>query len=217
MADGISRQQIEELYLPPTERFVEVDVPKMKFLMVDGTGSPDEEPFVQAMAWIFAVAHPIRRIAKTRMGKHFVEPPLEALWWADDPADFVEGRKDRLKWRLMISATPDWITKSLFANAVKEAAQRLGRPPKSLRLDRYAEGPSVQTMHVGPSAGIRKAMRRLHERYLPSHRLACNGPHHEIYLTDARRVAPARQKTVLRQPVSRHSTSTRRRAATVAR
>lgn len=209
MADGISRQQIEELYLPPSKRFVEVDVPKMKFLMVDGSGSPDEEPFRQAMAWLFAVAHPIRRVAKVRMGKHFVEPPLEALWWADDPADLVVGRKDRLKWRLMISATPDWITKSLFASAVREGAKRLGKSPKTLRLDRYAEGRSVQIMHVGAPTGIRNTMTRLHGRYLPSHKLACNGPHHEIYLTDPRRVAPARQKTVLRQPVSRCAASTR--------
>lgn len=215
MGDGISRQQIEELYLPPADRFVEIDVPKMKFLMVDGSGSPDQEPFAQAMAWLFAVAHPIRRVAKARMGKHFVEPPLEALWWADDPADFVEGRKDRLKWRLMISATPDWITKGLFASAVTEATKRLGTPPKSLRLDRYAEGRSIQTMHVGPPTGIRKTMKRLHERYLPAHKLTCSGPHHEIYLTDVRRVAPTRQKTVLRQPVSSRST-TRRRAAVVA-
>ena len=114
----------------------------------------------------------------------------------------MAGRKDRLKWRLMISATPDWITKSLFASAVKEAARRLGRPPKSLRLDRYVEGRSIQTMHVGPPAGIRTTMQRLHARYLPGHKLACSGPHHEIYLTDPRRVAPAKQKVVLRQPVS---------------
>jgi len=211
MADGLTRQQIEDLYLPPAEKFVEVDVPNMKFLMVDGSGSPDDEPFAQAMAWLFAVAHPIRRVAKARMGKHFVEPPLEALWWADDPTDFVAGRKDRLKWRLMISATPDWITKRLFASVVREAEQRLGKPPKSLRLDRYAEGRSVQTMHVGPPTGIRKTMTRLHEQYLPGHKLSCSGPHHEIYLTDPRRVAPARQKTVLRQPVSSHP-RTRRRA-----
>src|SRR5262245_43641990 len=147
MADGISRQQIEELYLPPTKRFVELDVPKMMFLMVDGAGSPDDEAFTKAMAWPFGVAHPIRRVAKERMGKHFVEPPLEALWWADDPADLAAGRKDRLKWRLMISATPDWITKGLFASAVAEAMKRLGKPPKGLRPDRHAAGRSLQTMH----------------------------------------------------------------------
>src|SRR5262245_65669445 len=107
MADGLSRQQIEELYLPPAGRFVDIDVPRMKYLMVDGTGSPDEEPFAQAMAWLFAVAHPIRRVAKVRMGKNFVEPPLEALWWADDPADFVAGRQDRVKSRLSNSAEAD--------------------------------------------------------------------------------------------------------------
>lgn len=205
MEHGLSRKQLEELYLPPAGEFVVVDVPKMKFLMIDGEGNPESERFSQAMRWLFAVLYPIKRVAKERMGRHFVEPPLEGLWWADEIADFVAGRKDKLKWRLMIPATPDWVTADLFKDAVAQAAERLGRAPKSLRLDTYEEGASVQIMHLGPPAEQCETMTRLHRDYLPAHHFVCNGPHHEIYLTDPRRVALDKQRTVLRQPVRRSS------------
>jgi hypothetical protein len=208
-----SRKQLEELYLPPADDFVTVDVPEMKFVMVDGEGSPKGERHAEAMKWLFAAVYPIRRIAKERMGRNFVEPPVEGLWWADDVADFAAHNMDKLKWRMMIPATPEWVTEDMFARAVAEAAGKLGKAPGSLRLDSYDEGLSVQIMHVGPPAEQCETMTRLHKEYLPAHKLVCNGPHHEIYLTDPRRVAPEKQKTVLRQPVrgalpvSRPSTS----------
>jgi len=205
MENGLTRQQLDELYLPPSDQFVVVEVPKMKFLMVDGEGNPEGEGFARALQWLFAAVHPIRRLAKDRMGRHFVEPPLEGLWWADDVADFLAGNKDRFKWRLMIPATPEWVTPEVFAHAVTLAGPRLGTPPASLRLDHYDEGHSVQIMHLGPPADQRGTMTRLHQTYLPTHHLVCNGPHHEIYLTDPRRVAPEKQRTVLRQPVRRCS------------
>jgi hypothetical protein len=201
MAGTLSRAQLRKLYLPPHDRFVIVKVPKMRFLMIDGKGNPQGEPFSRALKWLFAVVYPIKRIARERMGRHFVEPPLEGLWWADDIADFVAGEKDRLRWRMMIPAIPDWVSADMFADAVAQAAERLGKAPKTLRLDTFEEGRSVQIMHVGPPAEQCETMTRLHAEYLPAHRLVCNGPHHEIYLTDPRRVAPEKQKTVLRQPV----------------
>jgi hypothetical protein len=201
MEHGLPRKQLEELYLPPDDAFVIVDVPKMKFLMIDGEGNPEGAPVSRALQWLFAVLYPIKRIAKERMGRHFVQPPLEGLWWADGIADLVAGKKDRLKWRMMIPATPDWVTADMFGDAVAEAARSLGEAPPRLRLDTYEEGRSVQIMHVGPPAEQCRTTSRLHTEYLPKHDLTCNGPHHEIYLTDPRRVAPERQKTVLRQPV----------------
>jgi hypothetical protein len=201
MEHGLSREQLEELYLPPTDAFVLVDVPAMRFIMIDGQGNPEGAGFARALQWLLAVLHPIKPLAKERMGRRYVEPPLEGLWWADDIADFVAGKKDELKWRLMIPATPDWITPEVFEDAVAQAGTKLGKAPGSLRLDTLAEGRSVQIMHLGPPAEQCGTMTRSHAEYLPAHQLVCNGPHHEIYLTDPRRVAPERQKTVLRQPV----------------
>ncbi len=201
MAKTISRAQLRRLYLPPTDKFVIIKVPKMRFLMIDGKGNPECEPFSRALQWLFAVTNPLKRIARRRMGRNFVEPPLEGLWWADKIADFVAGKKDKLKWRMMIPAIPDWVTRDVFGNAVAEASEKLGKAPRSLRLETFEEGRSVQIMFVGHPADQRETMTRLHTEYLPGHKLVCNGPHHEIYLTDPRRVAPAKQRTVLRQPV----------------
>ncbi len=195
-----SRKELEELYLPPADAFVIVDVPRMRFFMVDGEGSPEDGPHAERLQWLFAAVYPIKRAAKERMGRNFIEPPLEGLWWADDMADFVAGNKDKLKWRMMIPA-PGWATEDMFSEAVAEAAKRLGDAPESLRLASHEEGRSVQIMHVGPPVDEVATIVRLHREFLPANGLVPNGPHHEIYLTDPRRTPPERMKTVLRQPV----------------
>jgi len=194
------RRRLEELYLPPADDFVLVDVPDLQFAMVDGDGDPAGDAFTQASRWLFSAIYPIKRVAKERMGKRFVEPPLEALWWADDMNDFIVGNRDKLKWRLMI-VTADWVDQEMFDQAVATASQRLGEPPSDLRLERFAEGTSVQIMHVGPNSDEVATLVRLHHEFLPEHDLVPNGHHHEIYLTDPNRVAPEKLRTVLRQPV----------------
>jgi len=196
-----SKERLKELYLPSSKDFVLVDVPELQFVMVDGQGNPGGERFPQLIRWLFAVIHPIKLIAKRRMGKNFVEPPLECLWWSDDMNDFITGKKDRLKWRLMIVATADWLEKEMFEQAVEKASNKLGEVPAGLRLDSHAEGKSVQIMHVGSPSTIPATMARLHNEFLPTNKLTPNGHHHEIYLNDPRRVAPEKLKTVLRQPV----------------
>jgi hypothetical protein len=134
------------------------------------------------------------------MGKNFVEAPLEVLWWADDMADFIAGNRDKFKWRQMI-VTADWVDEEMLHEAVAKTSERLGEPPGSLRLERFAEGKSVQIMHVGPESAAIPTMARLHDGFPPEHSLVAVGYHHEIYLTDPGRTAPEKLKTVLRQPV----------------
>jgi len=194
------RRRLEELYLPPADEFVLVDVPDLQFVMIDGEGNPSGEAFAQASRWLFSVVFPIKRVAKERMGKSFVEPPLEGLWWADDMNDLIAGNRDKLKWRLMI-VTADWVDEELFVQAMAKASERLGEPPRSLRRERFAEGTSVQIMHVGPNSEEVATIARLYHEFLPEHDLIHNGHYHEIYLTDPSRVAPQKLKTVLRKPV----------------
>ena len=134
------------------------------------------------------------------MGKYFIEPPLEGLWWADNMEDFIDGDQDKFKWRMMI-VTADWVTDEMFAQAVAETEEKRGKAPSSLRLDTYHEGRSVQIMHLGPFGKDVPVLSRLHKEFLPENHLLPNGHHHEIYLNDPRRVAPEKRKTVLRQPV----------------
>jgi hypothetical protein len=192
---------LKELYLPPADEFVLVDVPEMQFLMLDGEGHHSTEGFILATRWLISVLRPIKPIARERMGKSYVEPPLEVLWWADDMRDFVAGDREKLKWRQMI-VMADWVDQELFDRALTEASGKLGEPPSTLRLDRFTEGTSVQIMHVGPEADAVPTMARLYDEFLPEHDLVATGSFHEIYLSDPKRVKPEKVRTVLRQPVA---------------
>lgn len=196
------RRRLEELYLPSADDFVMVDVPDLQFVMIDGEGDHTDEAFNHAFRWLFSAIKPIKQVAKERMGKRFVEPPPECLWWADDMADFIAGNREKFRWRQMI-VTADWVDAEMIDQAVATAKHRLGTPPTSLRLERFGEGLCVQIMHIGPeNEEARTTMARLHGEYLPEHNLIANGYHHEIYLSDPRHVAPERLRTVLRQPVT---------------
>jgi hypothetical protein len=197
----LTKERLKELYLPGTEDFVFVDVPDLQYVMIDGEGIPGGEEHQHAIKWLFASIYPIKRVARERMGKDFVEPPLEGLWWADDMEDFIAGNMDNVKWRMMI-VTADWVSGDMFTEAVDTASGKLGQIPADLRLERLHEGMSVQIMHAGDYSKAAPALaERLHHTFLPRHDLVPNGHHHEIYLTDPSRVAPEKMRTVLRQPV----------------
>lgn len=201
MTEADMKARLKELYLPPADDFVRVDVPDMRFVCIDGRGAADRTALDHAVKWLFTAIHPIRRIARQRMGRQFVEPPLEGLWWADDASDFIRGNRDKLNWRMMIVYEPDWLTPQMLDDGIAAAGARLGEPPASLRLERHHEGACVQIMHIGPPHEEGPIIERLHREFLPAHNLVPNGRHHEIYLTDPKRTDPRKQKTVLRQPV----------------
>jgi len=201
MNDADMKARLKELYLPPANDFVLVDVPEMRYIMIDGHGAADRSALDHAVKWLFAAIYPIKRIARERMGKNFVDPPLEGLWWADDMKDFIHGNRDKLNWQMMIVYEPDWLTTEMFEDGVATAKARLGEPPESLRLESYHEGLSAQIMHVGAPADEGPTIAWLHHEFLPAHDLVPNGHHHEIYLNDPNRTVPEKMKTVLRQPV----------------
>ena len=138
------RKSLPDLYSPPVDRFVSVDVPAMQFVKVDGKGDPNTEPtYKQAIEWLYAVSSAMKFAAKAATGRDYVVPPLEGLSWADDPADFVAHRKDRWCWTMMIMA-PEFIDRPLFEAAVEKSKKKLGAPPTSLRLENQEEETSLQ-------------------------------------------------------------------------
>ncbi len=195
------KERLNELYLPPSDKFVLVDVPEMRYVMIDGRGAEDRAPLDHAVKWLFTAIHPIKRMARERMGKQFVEPPLEGLWWADDPQDFIRGNRDKLNWRMMIVYEPEWLTAEMLDDGVEAAKPRLGQPPESLRLESCREGLCAQIMYIGPPQKQGPTLERMHREFLPAKKVVASGLHHEIYLTDPNRTAPEKHKTVLRQPV----------------
>ena len=183
------KKTLAKFYTAPTDRFVPVDVPTLTFVKVDGTGDPNTaSAYKQAIEWLYPVSYGLKFAAKS-LGKDYVVPPLEGLWRADDPADFVARRKDRWRWTLMIMA-PDFIDAPLFDTAVAKVRKKLGDAPPSLRLEPLAEGRSLQIMHVGSYDDEGPTLARLHDDVMPAEGLTFSGPHHEIYLGDPRKTAP---------------------------
>ena len=195
------RKDHPELYRPSRDSFTLVDVPAMQFVMVDGEGDPNVAPsYKQAIEWLFSISYAMKFAVKAALQKDYVVPPLEGLWWAEDPQDFVARRKACWRWTMMIMA-PDFLDADMFDAARVKTARKLGAPPASLRLEKYDEGRSLQILHIGSYDDEAPTLARLHDEVMPAQGLTFAGRHHEIYLSDARRTEPAKLKTILRQPV----------------
>ncbi len=179
-----------------------VDVPDLQYLMVDGEGDPNTPAFSEAVEALYPVAYALKFASKQQLGRDYVVPPLEGLWWADDMDAFTVSRdKSRWSWTLM-AMVPDWLGPDAFGAAVERVAAR--RRPERLddvRLGTLSEGRCVQTLHVGSFDDEAQVLAYLHEDFVPAHGLRLAGRHHEVYLSDFRRVPPEKRRTILRQPV----------------
>ena len=198
------RKQHRDLYQPPAKEFTVVDVPPMQFLMVDGHGDPNTAAEYQdAIEALYAVAYKVKFASKKGLEQDYVVPPLEGLWWAEDMEAFTRRDKSAWDWTMMI-LQPEWIPGAMVAAAVRQVASSKSLPalPK-LRLEAYHEGLSVQILHVGSYDDEGPVLQRMHQQFIPESGFQSAGKHHEIYLSDARRVAPEKLRTVLRQPVTR--------------
>jgi hypothetical protein len=196
------KKELKHLYRPSPKEFVVVDVPPMKFLMIDGHGDPNTaQEYQDAVEALYAVAYKLKFTSKKELGKDYVVPPLEGLWWAEDMETFTRKRdKSAWDWTMMIMQ-PEWITQEMVEEAVKQVEKK-GLPALSkLRLETYHEGLSVQIMHIGSYDDEAPTLDRMHHEFIPENGYEMVGKHHEIYLSDPRKVAPEKLKTVLRQPI----------------
>ena len=198
------KKQLKHLYLPSAKDFVVVDVPTMQFLMVDGHGDPNTaQEYKDAIEALYAVAYRIKFASKKELKRDYVVPPLEGLWWAQDMETFTTDRdKTAWDWTMMIMQ-PEWITREIFAGAIKQVDRAKSLPVlQNLRLEAYHEGLSVQILHIGSYDDEGPVLHSMHHHFIPGNGFQMIGKHHEIYLSDARRVAPEKLRTVLRQPVA---------------
>jgi hypothetical protein len=198
------KKELKHLYNPPKE-FVVVDVPSMSFLMIDGHGDPNTaQEYQDALEALYTVAFKCKFASKKELGQDYVVPPLEGLWWAEDMQTFtIERDKSTWDWTMMIMQ-PEWISQQMVEEAIQQVAKSKDLPalPK-LRMEGYDEGLSVQIMHIGSYDDEGPIIARLHTEFLPRNGYVEAGKHHEIYLSDPRRTAPEKLKTVLRQPVKK--------------
>lgn len=192
-------------YAAARGRFDVVTVPALQFLMIDGHGDPNtSKAYEDALTTLYPVAYGLRFFGKGELGRDYAVMPLEALWWSDDMSSFTTGRdKSRWDWTLM-TVVPDWITAD-HLDATRRAVERKRGAPRldALRLERFDEGLAVQTLHVGSYDDEAPVLDAMHHDFIPAQALRMTGKHHEVYLSDARRTAPDKLKTILRQPVAR--------------
>lgn len=200
-AVGIERGE-HELYRATTREVALVDVPAMRFVMVDGEGDPEQgEAFEDAVTALAAVAYGVGHLLAGSDRLISGISPLEALWWSEGPLHLDRDNADSWHWTVMVRQ-PDEVTAELIDEAVTLAQSRKHASP-ALRLVRfapYAEGPAAQILHVGPLTGQGAALAELHA-YMARHGYGSGGPHHEIYLT-GRQTRPDRMRTIIRRPVA---------------
>ena len=177
----------------------------MQFLMIDGCGDPNTAAAYRAsIEALYSVAYKLKFMSKKELDRDYVVPPLEGLWWADDMQAFAEERDtNQWQWTMMIMV-PEWISRDMVerARAAAGEKQELTALP-AMRFADYDEGLSVQIMHIGSYDDEGPTLETMHKEFMPAHNLTFGGKHHEIYLSDPRRVSPEKLKTVLRQPVRR--------------
>lgn len=178
-----------------------IDVPELTFLMVDGHGDPNVSvEYRDAVSALFAVSYAARFALKHAGVLDYGVMPLEGLWWVPDMSEFTTEDKSAWDWTAMIMQ-PDEVTEEVLADAKAGVAAKRSLPALGrLRLERFAEGRAVQVLHVGPYSAEGPTIAALHA-YIADRGLERGGKHHEIYLSDPRRSAPDRMKTVIRQPV----------------
>lgn len=204
------KKEYKELYQPKSKPQI-VEVPPMNYIAVRGTGDPNEDDgaYQQAISVLYAVAYTLKMSYKTdyKIAGFFeyVVPPLEGFWWQDDVDGVNYADKSGFRW-ISVIRLPDFVTKSDFDWAVETAAKKKKLDCSSAKFLTIEEGLCVQMMHVG-SYDDEPASVALMDVYLTENGyvndLTAERLHHEIYLSDPRKTAPEKRKTVLRHPIKK--------------
>jgi hypothetical protein len=195
------KKELRELYNPTAKDVTVVDVPKANFILIDGQGSPESTQFQQSIEALYTIAYTIKFDRKKKDMIDYGVMALEGLWWAEDMAIFNPDKSDRNKWQwtLMIMQ-PDFINRDIFDYAKDTSQKKKDNPViTKVRFESFNEGKSAQIMHIGPFSEEGTNIRRIHKK-IAEIGGKLSGKHHEIYLSDFRRVDPVKMKTVLRQP-----------------
>ena len=201
------KKEYREFYMPKNQPEI-VNVPKANYIAVWGQGNPNnpDGEYQQAIGILYAVAYTLKMSYKTDYKIQgffeYVVPPLEGFWWQENIQGVDYGRKDSFHW-ISVIRLPDFVTKKDFEWAVETATRKKKVDCKKAEFLTIEEGLCVQMMHVGPfdrepeSVAIMDAFLKDqgYETDINSTRL-----HHEIYMSDARKVAPEKRKTIIRHP-----------------
>ena len=204
------KKEYKEFYMPKNKPSI-VEVPSMNYIAVRGKGNPNAEDseYKQSIGLLYGIAFTIKMSKK---GNHKIEgyfdyvvPPLEGFWWQNNTEGIDYSRKEDFNF-ISIIRLPDFVTKEDFDWAIEEAAKKKKEDFSKVEFLTYDEGLCVQCMHIGSYDDEPATIEMMHDF------MTCEGYelditdkrfHHEIYLSDARRVAPEKLKTVIRHPVKK--------------
>ncbi len=195
------KKKLGHLYKPSAKKVEIVQVPEMNFLMIDGKGDPNTSvEFQNAVETLFSVSYTLKfMIKKGETGIDYGVLPLEGLWWTDDMSQFSMENKDIWKWTLFIMQ-PEFITAKIVSEALKQVKGKKALAVlEKVRFEKFAEGKAAQIMYIGPFSGEGPTIEKLHNN-IKAQGNKLFGKHHEIYLSDIRRAAPEKWKTIIRQP-----------------
>lgn len=202
------KKEYKEFYLPKNKPSI-VTVPKMNYIAVRGKGDPNAEDseYKRSIALLYGIAFTIKM---SKMGDHridgyfdFVVPPLEGFWWQDGINGIDYSHKENFNF-ISVIRLPDFVTEEDFRWAVEEATRKKKTDFSGVEFFSYDEGLCVQCMHIGPYDDEPATVEKMHE-YMKSEGYVLDisetRMHHEIYLSDVRKVAPEKLKTVVRHPI----------------
>ncbi len=196
------KKELKHLYKPSSKKVEIVDVPQMNFLMLDGAGDPNTaQEFKDAVEALFGVSYTLKfMIKKSDLEVDYGVMPLEGLWWAEDMSRFSIEKKSDWKWTLMIMQ-PEYVSAERVDKAIEQVKKKKQLPalPK-MRFEALTEGKAAQILHVGPFSEEGPSVEKVHQ-CIEENGSKRSGKHHEIYLSDFRRTAPERLKTIIRQPM----------------
>lgn len=204
------KKEYKEFYMPKNKPEI-VNVPTANYIAVRGKGNPNtpDGEYQQAISVLYAVAYTLKMSYKTDYKIEgffeYVVPPLEGFWWQDNVSGVDYGNKDSFNW-ISVIRLPDFITKTDFEWAVENASKKKKLDCSKADFITIDEGLCVQIMHIGPfdnepeTVAIMDAFleENGYENDINENRL-----HHEIYMSDARKVAPEKWKTVIRHPIKK--------------
>ena len=204
------KKEYKEFYMPKNKPQI-VTIPKANYIAVRGKGNPNEEgeEYKTAIGVLYAVAYTLKMSYKTDYKIdgffEYVVPPLEGFWWQEDVKGVDYGNKDSFNW-ISVIRLPDFITKENFDWAVSTATKKKKLDCSSAEFLTIDEGLCVQIMHIGSFDDEPESVAKMdaylvekgYENDLNDTRL-----HHEIYMSDARKVAPEKWKTVIRHPIKK--------------
>jgi len=195
------KKELKHLYKPSAKKVEVVEVPQMNFLIINGEGDPNtSQSFQDAIDVLYPLSYAIKfMIKRGQIGIDYGVLPLEGLWWGDDMSSFSVENKDNWKWTLMIMQ-PELVTKEMVKNAeeVKKKKNPVALP--LVRFESFKEGKAAQIMHIGPFSEEGPTVEKVHS-FIEDNGSKRVGKHHEIYLSDIRRAAPEKWKTIIRQPM----------------